>query len=209
MCQKRFYCSIFLACIITIFCSVQTKAQSFKGGVLLGVNGSQIDGDTHSGYDKSGLICGIYTYTALSEKNALQIEIEYIGKGARKKNTETDPTFYKSSLHYIEIPIFFKRQLKKKIIGEVGIGFGYLLKYSEEDEYGEIPLDKSAQFKPLEISTIVGIGYKISEQLTAKLRFSYSAIPVVDAPKLQIPQYVDRGAYNNSISIGLCYDFRQ
>ena len=124
--------------------------QHFKGGLLLGFNASQVDGDTYSGYDKFGLMGGVYVYTPISSMFDVQMEIKYMGKGARKRTSGEDLTQYRSNLNYIEIPILLRFNTKSKIGVEGGLGFGYLFSYSVEDEYGELPSSAFPKFKQFE-----------------------------------------------------------
>ena len=44
------------------------KSQVFKSGLILGLSGSQVEGDGYGGYNKLGFIAGGFTNTNLSEK---------------------------------------------------------------------------------------------------------------------------------------------
>ena len=51
--------------VLSVF-SFNVDAQLFNGGLMLGVCGSQIDGDEQGGYKKPGLIAGASTVTLKS-----------------------------------------------------------------------------------------------------------------------------------------------
>jgi hypothetical protein len=200
-----------LMCAICLLSFIATShAQRFSGGLVLGVNASQVDGDTYSGYNKFGIMGGVFAYTPLSNKIDLQMEIKYMGKGAHKKTTEQDLYQYKSILNYIEIPLILRLNTKIKLGWEAGLGFGYLFSYAEKDENGKLPDDGSTSFKPFELSSIIGALYKLSEKFQVNLRYSYSIFTIVDK-NFSLPTGVadnfrgGRGVYNNLFSLGVYY----
>ena len=46
--------------IFLIFVTTSISAQYFKGGLLVGITGSQIDGDDMGGYNKPGVTVGFF-----------------------------------------------------------------------------------------------------------------------------------------------------
>ena len=194
--------------VFSVTCSLY--AQRFHGGLLLGFNASQVDGDTYAGYDKFGLMGGAFVYTHLSEMLDIQMEIKYMGKGARKRTSTDNLTVYKSNLNYIEIPILLKLKTKNKIGVEGGFGFGYLFSYSEEDAYGVLPSKAATQFKPFELCTIVGLNYQLNSKYTVDLRYSYSLFSIVGRPEIANPYFrIGHGVYNNLFSLGILYTLGQ
>ena len=73
--------------IVLFIIPVMTLAQRFKGGVLLGICASQVDGDTYGGFDKVGLQGGVFVNTKFTKYWGAQMEIQYNAKGARKKTS--------------------------------------------------------------------------------------------------------------------------
>ena len=194
--------------ILLLIClfSITSKAQSqlFKGGILAGLNGSQVDGDSYFGYNKLGFMGGIYIYTPLSAHVDIQLEMEYMGKGAKSVATESNPVEYKSQLNYFEMPIILRYNTKKKIGLESGLGFGYLISSSETLSVGSPT--KQNPFKHFELSFIAGMTYKINDQFTALARYSYSVLEI--APTFTDPNLIilTSGMYNNLFTIGITYE---
>ena len=60
--MKQFYLVVLLLTIV----SLRGFSQRFEGGVLVGLNASQVDGDNYSGYHKPGIVLGGYVQTNLS-----------------------------------------------------------------------------------------------------------------------------------------------
>ena len=184
------------------------NAQIFKGGVLLGINGSQIDGDNQSGYNKFGLMGGAFIYTPLSTNFDLQFEIEYMGKGAQSSGDDGFGTLNELtiSLNYIELPVIVRLNTVKGFSIEGGLGFGYLFSSSQTLSYSSGT--SQFNFKTFELSGILGFGYKINESFSVLARYSYSFTEI--APTIATNPNdlaLGSGLYNNIFSLGLCFHF--
>lgn len=197
--------------VIIIFFIISTNSfgQRFKGGLLLGFNASQVDGDTYAGYDKFGVMGGAYVYTPVSEMFDVQMEIKYMGKGARKRTTQFDLTQYRSNLNYIEIPVLLRFNTKNKIGVEGGLGFGYLFSYSEEDENGVLPSSVTTKFKPFELCSLIGLSYRFAPKFLVDLRYSYSILSIVNTPDVNYTYFRHSGVFNNLFSLGVYYNIGQ
>lgn len=189
--------------LIGAFVSVSVYGQAFSGGVLGGFNASQVDGDTYSGYNKFGFAFGAYTSTQFTEKISGELQIKFMQKGASKPVTEDDVTRYTSKLNYIEVPILLRYQQSKKISWHFGPGFGYLFKYSVEDENGPLT-GGSIGFRNFELSGIAGMQYQIIEKLGVSLSFLYSITSISDYVRDPI-HFRQPGQYNNLFSVMVSY----
>jgi len=187
--------------LIFLFINIVLSAQRFSGGFLGGLNASQVDGDFLSGYNKFGVAFGAFTYTALSETFDIQLELKYMGKGARSKTTPVGVE-YTNQLNYIDIPIVFRMDVNSKIDIEFGTGVGYLFSKISKDIYGNSASDDS--FTSIDWHGIFGLHYPITEQLFVNLRFSYSLLNI--RKNLDPKIYPGKGVRNNVLSICLYYD---
>jgi len=189
--------------VLLLFISfLPVSAQHFRAGILMGINASQVDGDSHAGYNKLGFMAGPFVYYPLSTKIDAQLEIKYMGKGANKKTSEYDLTKYTSTLNYLEVPIILRWNTNFKVGWEGGLGFGYLFSHSEKDEYGDIASENAIDFKPFELSWLIGARYKFAQRWIANLRFSYSVMSIFNH------QTNNRSGYNNLFSMGISYELR-
>lgn len=189
---------------ISILCS---KAQSFGGGVLGGLVASQVDGDNFSGYNKIAPYGGFYISKELSDRITLQWELKYIGKGSNKVSNRRDDRIYKMRLNYAEIPFIVTYNTQIKLFFQGGLEVGYLFAPKEFDEYGEMDSDYLKDFKKLEYSYLIGLGYQLSEKLSGIMRFSYSILPIRDYKVTM--DYMRGGQYNNVVTFGLQYSLGQ
>ena len=187
--------------IFSLFSVAQKKG--FNSGILIGVVPSQVDGDTYSGYHKVGIQTGLFSEFAFNEKISLFVEIKYINKGA-KYVSKNNLMYYKSSLHYVEIPFSLQYSYKNKYLFNAGLAFAYLVFYTENFGAGNVIV--APFFKKLEFSGFLGIGYKLSDKLIFINRFGYSILPIRDYALPSIRRF-DNGWNNNIIMLDLFYKF--
>lgn len=196
---------ILTLCLILLVCTGFLNAQNFEGGLLAGFNASQVDGDSYSGYNKFGFTIGAFTTIKVSNSFSGELQIRFSQKGASKKVTENDPGKYISKLNYIELPVLLRFHQTSKLSWHLGPGFGYLFKYSVEDENG--PLNKDAiSFRNFDLSGMAGIQYMMTQKLGVSVTFSYSVIPITDHPNDPI-HFRQPGLYNNVVTTLLFYRF--
>lgn len=176
--------------------------QTFGGGFFGGLSASQLDGDLSGGYQKAGLSFGIYTNVMLNKYVDAQIEIKYIQKGSNSQNE--DPTLsYVSKLNYIELPIFLKYRFLDKFSANIGLAVGSLQKATEDKGgYGDEPA--YPEFNQFEFSGLVGVEYKIIENLLFNVRFNYSILPVRAHPGDQT-YFLNKGQYNNVLTFAVYF----
>lgn len=187
-------------------------AQDFKAGLTGGAVFSQVDGDTYEGFNKLGLVGGLYVSRSFTEQWLGQFEIVYKQKGSLHNPNEStnDYTKYKLNLDYIEIPVIAKLRVNKFAF-EGGASLGMLMNSSEEDEYGEI--GATVPFEDYEWCSIVGVNYQFHEQMFVNIRWSYSLNRVRkayggDFDNQKPPHWRDGkyGQYNHSISVSVYYE---
>lgn len=200
--------------IIVILSFTPLSAQRFQGGLLAGITASQVDGDSYSGYNKVGLMGGVFVNTGFKYNFGAQLEIRYAGKGAQKPTSSDDTEVYKLSLHYIDLPLMITYTFKKRAIFDLGIVPGYLFARKGKDSGGNLPQEFLVEFKKLDIAWLAGVNFKITENLIVNLRYSYSLMSINDYPD-DNPTYnwigklfgYNIGDYNNYLTLGVYYQF--
>jgi hypothetical protein len=135
------YFSIVLAFLFTSSAYAQKYYEddyrTFFGGLLLGTNFSQVDGDNYAGYNKTGLNMGGIMYARLDADLALSMELLFSQKGAFGKNPilSTDGNFsiydYKIKLNYAEIPIMLNYFDRRKSHFGAGLSYSQLVSSNE------------------------------------------------------------------------------
>lgn len=183
----------------------------FYGGVVLGANFTQVDGDRFAGYNKAGLNTGGIVYINFTEHVAASLEILYSQKGARAtKPQQIDNgsyiTDYGITLNYAEIPVMINYIDKHK--SNVGIGLSYArLGTSKESITTNPPLIYNADdypFKKSDLNLLLGGNLHLWKGLFLNMRAQYSLISIRD----KIPQTYARAAqFNNLWTVRVMYLF--
>ena len=213
------YKQFLLVIVAMTMMSVHSQAQSyfvdddkkFYGGLILGTNLTQIDGDDYRGYDKAGLNAGAIVYSKLDEHVAWSLEILYSQKGSKSNGTQAlEPGIYiqdySVNLNYAEIPVMINYFSKKK--SNFGGGLSYSRLASSQEHLTEIgaatPDLNKYPFKKNDLNLILGGNLHLWQGLFLNLRFQYSMISIRD----KIPQnYVNAAQYNNMWVIRFMYLF--
>ena len=113
--------------------TIANAQKPFLGGLDVGIMGTQVDGDSLSGYDKVGLRLGGFIERQLTTKLSMITEILYTQKGSKSKRDNDDfSSFYEINLQYFEIPLMLRYYDKSGFFGEGGLAFGYLYKSYEQ-----------------------------------------------------------------------------
>jgi hypothetical protein len=199
---------VFILYLTSLTCS----AQVFKPGLILGISGSQIEGDGYGGYDKIGFIAGGFVNTDLSEKLSTQFEIYFINKGSfdALHPDKGDYDSYKVNLNYIEIPISL-RYKNQKFMFEAGLYIGKLVGTPKiSDENGE-QFVYQFPFKSFDFGGLLGIYYQLNDHLFLNLRSKNSLIPIRDFPNLDqggiFNNLIKNGWYNVDLNFSIRYEF--
>ncbi|MBN1599081.1 MAG: PorT family protein [Bacteroidales bacterium] len=191
--MKRFITILFLLII-----PVALYSQRFKGGILLGLNVSQIDGDSYAGFNKAGLVAGAYVFTEFTENWSAQMEIRYAEKGSSTPFNYSDPIKYR--LQYVEIPLVVKYKLFKNFKLEAGLSFGYLFAAAQKDAAGYFQFEEIPD--RTETAICIGLTYDLFDRLTVGARGSYSLFPIWGDP---LESYGKGAWFNSVITFGLYY----
>jgi hypothetical protein len=197
--------------LLLIFFAVNAAAQNtFHAGLIAGVNGCQIHGDSYSGFNQAGLVGGAFVSTDPSEKVYFQMELQYSRKGSRRiaNPDKGDYDFFELRMDYIEVPLLCRVNYRK-LYFEFGQTFGVLSRVREWDDFGEI---QPSGFRRWETALVLGIGYNISERWYVDFRYTNSVAPV---KKFAVPIYYqnrlsnlfNKGMYNNVLGLTICYRF--
>jgi len=190
--------------ILFFFVANIAFSQRFDGGALLGLNASQVEGDSFGGYKKPGLAAGFYVETDLAPAVFAAFEIKYSQKGVRKNYTEKDPTQYLMRLNYIDLPIYAGFRTNEWGALIAGIQPGYLLSANEFNAYGEVPPEDQNEFNKFDLQVLAGFQFDIIDRLKADLRLAFSVIHISDNPG-DTNYYTKDGLFNNVITLGVYY----
>ncbi len=200
---------VLLTVLIIVTINFFTYSQNFNGGIILGVNTSQVGGDNLSGFQKIGPIIGIFSNKSITPKLNLQFEMYYIRKGSNNPEiNNSQNTYYlvpNITTKYIETPLTVNYQLKKQILIEGGIMTAYLIDGYYNDLYGKINYTNPI-FQKYDIGLIFGVNYKYSENISLNARISNSIFPIGQEDNSIFNENknynsITKGKYNTVLSI--------
>jgi len=189
---------------ILLFTAVSySSAQSFKGGVLGGISGTQISGDMLTGFKKAGLYLGAFVNHDISPKSSFQMELAFIQKGSRS-NADTS---YLLRISYVELLFNYRYKFHPKMKLESGLSYGVLV--SEYEEVMGYPYDRQdPEFEPGDFCFHIGFIYALTEKLDVHVRYANSIIKVRSHGS-GATYRLNKGQYNEVLSFILYYQLNK
>lgn len=189
---------------ISLVFSSSIYSQDFNGGVLGGINATQVYGDSFSGPNKAGLYLGVFVNRYFSKRSSIQLELDYIQKGSRKNPDASTGDYgsYLLRLNYIELPVLYKYDFAEKGTLEAGLTLGVLVN-SYEEANGSTDVS-GEDFNSLDFGADIGIYYTLVKNLRINLRISSSIIPIRPHSSGQTYR-LNGGQYNQGIAFILYY----
>lgn len=207
--MKQFSAYIILL-LILIFFSVETRSQEFKGGIMAGVAGTQVAGDTYYGFHKAGVFVGGFVNRQISEHSAFQMELTYFQKGSRENpDSSNNYNQYLFRVNYIELPVFYQYIAGKRFKIEFGPSLGFLTNYYEENNYYEIKGGNRPARMTFQINA--GLYVNLTSRLFVNIRTNNSLLNIRsenatgDIRRIFPGNY---GQFNDCLVFSLFYQFQ-
>ena len=199
-----------------IFCGFlisNLQAQNFGGGVILGLSTSQVGGDDLGGFNKAGLLAGVFANKSITPLLSFQMEMTYIQKGSN--NPDMNDYEHKNvgrpdiSLSYIEVPLLLQYKQSEVLEIEGGLQFANLITGYYNDTYGEISTTTIDPFIDYDIGLLIGMDYKFSANLSLNTRISNSILPIGEEDYNHATTYnsTRKGKYNSVLNFAIHYNF--
>jgi len=207
--KKKFALFIFCGFLIS-----NLQAQNFGGGIVLGLSTSQVGGDDLGGFNKAGLLAGVFANKSISPLLSFQMEMTYIQKGSNNpnmNNSEHLQDYEKPDISssYIEIPLLLQYHQSEVLKIEGGLLSAYLIDGYYKDESGKMPIVNGNPFIKYDIGLLIGMDYKFSENLSLNTRISNSILPIGEEDYNHTTTYnsTRKGKYNSVLSFAIHYNF--
>lgn len=168
--------------ILFLFNSVNSfaQAQKFGGGLILGFNASQIDGDELAGYNKIGWDAGLNTSYNLKNPWQINIDLLYSQRGSRTSFFLTGNTdIRKITLNYLEIPLYVSYKDWEiednfyKVQGFAGLSFGKLFSVKNLLDEEDINSDN---FLKNDLSYLIGAKLMFTRYIGVSGRYTRSFV---------------------------------
>ncbi|MDD2196947.1 MAG: porin family protein [Bacteroidales bacterium] len=197
--------------LLLAFSPLLAVSQNFTGGVLGGMAMTQVDGDGLGGYDRAGVIAGVWVSRSFSRTISVRTELKFIQKGSYRRFTDGaggTTGEYNLRLNYLEMPFLLEYHFWDNIIPFAGISAGYLWKSIEKNDGYENPIDDNTRFKKAELAAHAGVEYMLNSSFSLCATFSYSVLPVRrHTGDVYYLWNLSFGQYNNVIQLYLRYHF--
>lgn len=189
--------------------------KTFIGGLVGGVNFTQVDGDSYKGYKNIGLNTGVVLYAHLFPQVYAGLEILYSQKGAKSNGRQesiskiTVITKQNILLNYVEIPVQLLYFDNKR--NHFGGGFSYsqLINSKEVIEgtnKSVVYNQDDHPFRKMDINFILSGNAHVYKGLYAGLRFQYSLVSIRSAANVDL-EYGREQQFNNVFALRLMYLF--
>ncbi|MEL6673935.1 MAG: outer membrane beta-barrel protein [Bacteroidota bacterium] len=149
-------------------------AQNFGGGISLGANISQVDGDAFGGFNQGGVSVGGFVYYPLAKQLFLQPEINFDQLGSAAGG------FLVLRTTHISVPVLLKLALPvelgnstQELLFHIGPVFGYLLSARDFN------LDQTQNLNRIDYRAVAGVSYRFSRRTSFLIRYGYSVVSFV------------------------------
>jgi len=191
-----------------------SMAQRILGGISLGMNLCQVDGDEYYGFNKVGLNVGPMVSVPFGTKKqwSVSMELLYSQKGSYHYG-DTDSTTFRLNLDYAEIPIVLQYTDKQLISGVLGFSYGRLINYKEtKNNFYDSIYRYKTPLSNNEFAVIADLRIRVWNRLWANLRYQYTmknfrTVEVNYTVPYQQPE--TRYQYNNVITLRVTWVFNQ
>jgi Outer membrane protein beta-barrel domain len=169
--------------LFTILIINNLSAQNrFGGGVVLGFNAAQMDGDRAAGYHKVGLNAGLRGTVRLNDggKWLLSTELLYSQRGARTVERDGATPDWKATLNYLEVPVMVsyldwaqEEGAYYKVHFTAGVSYGRLFSTKITFPFTH-PQEAIDKFQQSDVSYTAGLSYFLNRNLGFTFRYSRS-----------------------------------
>lgn len=189
--------------------------RTFYGGLIVGANFTQVDGDNYAGYHRVGINAGGIVYTKFDQHLAASIEILYSQKGShghfdQENVNHNNVSGYNLRLNYAEVPLQLCYFDKRKSHFGAGISIARLVSVKEEGNVNGVPATDFDKYpvKKMDYNFIIGGNLHLWQGLFFNARFQYSLVPIRKGAGNVPPEFSGRNEqYNNMWTVRLMYLF--
>ena len=162
-----------LVLLLIIQLVICLNAQSFQGGFIVGLAGSQIDGDNFSGYNKVGFEFGSFADYKLTDKWSLRSGVVLIQKGA---HSSTQVPYFKTVIDEVEVPLWFNYYPYPRFGTSFGVSFAYIYRAYYHSSYTLDRDDLNVGY--WDFTGYVSFNYKLNSFITLRAAYRYGLLPI-------------------------------
>lgn len=184
--NNKFKLIFFLILVLNVVCFIDLYSQKFGGGITVGFNASQIDGDKLAGYHKIGWNAGLNTSYNLNDPWQLNVDFLFSQRGSKSQLIpDDDEQIQKITLNFVELPVYISYQdwniedRYYKIQGFAGLSAGRL--FSVKNALGDDDIN-SDNFLKNDISYLIGAKFMFSKNIGITGRYTRSVFRMYRNP---------------------------
>jgi len=207
-CIKILLPLLFLALLIPT-----AKAQFIRGGVIAGINATQVDGDEVFGYKKYGWNLGATAIVPITKKRwFIGLETMYSEKGSYQHAIYSDTAkngSYKLNLNYVEVPVLLMFEDKGKLTFGIGASWNRLIKAEEWEHGRKTATNLNGPYNRDDFDVLLDMRFNLYKRLKFNFRYAYSMAKIRTRTYNNGVSEWDRKQYNNLLSFRVLYVFNE
>lgn len=151
-----------------------TAQRRFEGGLTVGMNASQINGDDFAGYNKFGIRGGVRANTILGDRSYVMLEILFSHRGSASVTNDLVLDKVKINTNFIEVPVLFsykdwEMEDYYKMHGHIGLSYSRLINVTTE---GSLYVNETDNFNDNMLGFVLGASFFATKNLSFDLRFN-------------------------------------
>jgi hypothetical protein len=204
---------ILLPILIVLLLTFRAEAQIIRGGLIAGLNATQVDGDEVFGYKKYGWNLGATAIIPITKKKwFIGLETVYSQKGSYQHPIYSDPAkngAYKLNLDYVEVPVLLLFEDKGKLTFGAGASWNRLIKVDEWENGRKTLTTLSGPYTRDDFDVLLDVRFNVYKRLKFNFRYAYSMIKIRTRTYDNGVSTWDRKQYNNLLSFRLLYVFNE
>lgn len=204
--KKNYYYNIALLMCLLCTVSANLYSQSFQGGVLGGLVGSQVAGDTYSGFNKAGLTGGGWIALDVTPRSQLQMELSFIQKGSRENPDDERGKYdtYIMRISYVELPVLYRLKYSTVLNFETGLALNFLMHHDESLNGYEL----TNPFAQHNLNFILGLSYNLSNNVRVNFRTNNSLFSIrKEKVTGDVWRFWDHGQFSDALVLSLYVKF--
>jgi opacity protein-like surface antigen len=185
--MKKIMKNVLFIAVVVLLGLGNVNAQEVKFGAKVGLNSSNVTGESEDSDAKIGFNLGAFAEIILSDKFIFQPELLFSPQGASLEDS-TDSEAYKQTIkaNYLNIPLLIKYGITDKFALEFGPQLGFLLSAKakvEETFDGEtisIEQDIKDSFKSIDFGLNFGASFDVAENIMIGARYNLGLSDITD-----------------------------
>lgn len=204
---------ILLPFLFVLFVIFSSEAQIIRGGLIAGLNATQVDGDEVFGYKKYGWNLGATAIVPIAKKQwFVSLETIYSQKGSYQHAIYSDSAksgSYKLNMNYVEVPVLLLFEDKGRMTFGAGASWGRLIKVDEWENGGKTATNLKGPYNRDDFDVLLDVRFNLYKRLKFNFRYAYSMAKIRTRTYNNGIETWDRKQYNNLLSFRILYIFNE